>query len=89
MTVNDGVSPSPKRAGGAEPARPPLNPPLLWTLLEKVSPKPNFLTTPFVCMLAVLIWLVKSNLTKICFRLDTGALKSRDLTTMHQIKQHE
>ena len=29
MTVSDGVSPSPKVGGGAEPARPPLNPPLV------------------------------------------------------------
>jgi len=31
MTVSDDVSPSPKE-GGAEPARPPLNPPLIVTM---------------------------------------------------------
>jgi len=33
MTVSDGVSPSHKGGGGAEPARPPLNPPLVRTLI--------------------------------------------------------
>ena len=37
MSVSDGVSPSPK-GGGAEPARPPLNPPLAPTNKRSVCP---------------------------------------------------